>query len=93
MSGKSLGYAISLGFKNAFSSVFDGNITVLIVGAILMAFGSGSLLSFAYTLLTGIAFNFIAGVTASRLMIYSLSQFEFLKKPWLYTCFSRRVTL
>jgi len=92
-SGKSLGYAISLGFKNAFSSVFDGNITVLIVGAILMAFGSGSLLSFAYTLLTGIAFNFIAGVTASRLMIYSLSQFEFLKKPWLYTCISRRVTL
>ena len=92
-SGKSLGYAISLGFKNAFSSVFDGNITVLIVGVILMIFGSGSLLSFAYTLLTGIFFNFIAGVTASRLMIYSLSQFEFLKKPRLYTCLSRRVTL
>jgi protein-export SecD/SecF family membrane protein len=92
-SGKSLGYAISLGFKNAFSSVFDGNITVLIVGAILMIFGSGSLLSFAYTLLTGIFFNFVAGVTASRLMIYSLSQFEFLKKPRLYTCLSRRVTL
>jgi protein-export SecD/SecF family membrane protein len=92
-SGKSLGYAISLGFKNAFSSVFDGNITVLIVGVILMALGSGSLLSFAYTLLTGIAFNFIAGVTASRLMIYSLSQFEALRKPKLYTCLSRRVTL
>ncbi|HHY83172.1 MAG TPA: protein translocase subunit SecD [Clostridiales bacterium] len=92
-SGKSLGYAISLGFKNAFSSVFDGNITVLIVGVILMYFGSGSLLSFAYTLLTGIFFNFIAGVTASRLMIHSLSQFEFLKKPKLYTCLSRRVTL
>jgi len=92
-SGKSLGYAISLGFKNAFSSVFDGNITVLIVGVILMYFGSGSLLSFAYTLLTGIFFNFVAGVTASRLMIHSLSQFNFLKKPKLYTCLSRRITL
>lgn len=92
-SGKSLGYAISLGFKDSFSSVFDGNITVLIVGVILLKFGSGSLLSFAYTLLTGIAFNFIAGVTASRLMIYSLSQYDALKKPKLYTCFTRRVTL
>ncbi len=92
-SGKSLGYAISLGFKNAFSSVFDGNVTVLIVGVILMALGSGSLLSFAYTLLTGIFFNFVAGVTASRLMISSLSQFEFLKKPQLYTCLSKRVTM
>lgn len=92
-SGKSLGYAISLGFKNSFSSVFDGNITMLLVGVILMALGSGSLLSFAYTLITGIFFNFVAGVTASRLMIYSLSQFAFLKKPKLYTCLSKRVTM
>jgi hypothetical protein len=32
-------------------------------------------------------------VTASRLMISSLSSFKFLRKPALYTCFSRRVTL
>ncbi|MDP4151883.1 MAG: protein translocase subunit SecD [Bacillota bacterium] len=92
-SGKTIQAAISAGFKNAFSSVFDGNITVLIVAIILMIFGSGSLLSFAYTLLTGIIFNFVAGVTASRLMIRSLSKFKFLSKPWLYNCMSRRVTL
>lgn len=91
--GRSLNYAISLGFKNAFSSVFDGNITVLIVAVILLMFGSGSLLSFAYSLLTGIMFNFIAGVTASRLMIRSLSQYEIFRKPKLYTCLSRRVSL
>jgi len=90
-SGKSLGYAISSGFQNAFSSVFDGNITVMIVAVILMIYGSGSLLSFAYTLMTGIVFNFLAGVTASRLMISSLSQFEFLRRPALYKCLSRRV--
>lgn len=92
-SGKSIDSAISSGFKNAFSSVFDGNITVLIVAVILMALGSGTLLSFAYSLFTGIVFNFIAGVTASRLMIRSLSSYKFLRKPALYTCWSRRVTL
>ena len=55
--------------------------------------GSGSLLSFAYTLITGIVFNFVAGVTASRLMIYSLSQFDFLRKPQYYTCLTKRVTI
>ncbi len=92
-SGKSLRSAITAGFKGSFSSVFDGNITVLIVGVVLYIFGSGSLLSFAYTLLVGIVFNFIAGVTASRLMIWSLSEYSFLRKPALYTCRSRRVTL
>jgi len=91
--GKTVGAAISSGFKNAFSSVFDGNITVLIVAIILMVYGSGSILSFAYSLLTGIIFNFIAGVTASRLMIRSLSEYKIFRKPKLYTCLSRRVTL
>ena len=92
-SGKSLRSAIASGFKGAFSSVFDGNITVLIVGVILMIFGSGSLLSFAYSLLTGIFFNFVAGVAASRMMIRSLSEFDGLRKSYLYTCPSRRRTL
>jgi protein-export membrane protein SecD len=92
-SGKSVTSAISSGFKEAFSSVFDGNVTVLIVAFILMTLGSGSLLSFGYTLFFGIVFNFVAGVAASRLMILSLSSFKFLRKPSLYTCLSRRVTL
>lgn len=92
-SGKSVSSAIAAGFSNSFSSIFDGNITVLIVSVVLMIFGSGSLLSFAYTLFIGIIFNFIAGVTASRLMILSLSSYKFLNKPALYTCFTRRVTL
>ena len=91
--GKSVTSAIAAGFSNAFASVFDGNITVLIVAVILMTLGSGSLLSFAYTLFTGIMFNFVAGVTASRLMIRSLSNFKFLRKPKLYTCLSRRISL
>lgn len=83
-SGKTLNSAIDAGFHRAFSSVFDGNITVVIVSIVLMILGSGSMLSFGYTLLCGVLMNFVAGVTASRLMIRSLSGFKFLQKPYLY---------
>lgn len=79
--GKTLGRAVESGFQRAFSSVFDGNITVIVVAVMLMIFGSGSMLSFGYTLLCGVIMNFIAGVTASRLMIRSLSNFGSLRKP------------
>ena len=82
--GKTLRSAISLGFDRAFSAVFDGNITTLIVAVVLIALGSGSLLSFGYTLLTGVLMNFVSGVTASRLMTSSLSEYKALQKPWFY---------
>ena len=41
--GKTTKQAITIGFKNAFSSVFDGNVTVMIVAVILMLLGSGSM--------------------------------------------------
>ncbi len=44
---------------------------------------SGVVYSFGYTLLVGIIFNFIMGVTCSRLMLKSVSRFKFLRKPWL----------
>ena len=44
---------------------------------------SGAVYSFGFTLLAGIIFNFIMGVTFSRLMLKSLSRFKFLRKPWL----------
>lgn len=82
--GKTLSGAITSGFHRAFSSVFDGNVTVIIVAIMLMIFGSGAMLSFGYSLLTGVILNFLAGVTASRLMISSLSNYGFLKNPVLY---------
>jgi len=54
---------------------------VIIVAIIMIIMTSGSMLSFGYTLLTGVIMNFVAGVTASRLMISSLSMFKPLRKP------------
>ncbi len=83
--GRPLDTAINTGFKAAFSSVFDGNITVMIVAVLLMALGSGAMLSFAYSLLTGVILNFLAGVTVSRIMIKSLSLYQPLRKPFLFS--------
>ena len=91
-SGKSVGYAITSGYKNAFSAVFDSNITLAIVAIILMIFGTGTLLSFSYTLLIGVVFNFVAGVGLARVMVTSLFQFKSLRNPKFYLCLSKRYT-
>ena len=82
--GRQLRSAVEAGFHKAFSSVFDGNITVIIVAIVLIILGSGSMLSFGYTLLTGVIMNFLAGITASRLMISSLCMYKPLQKPGFF---------
>lgn len=82
--GKTVRAAIDSGFHKAFSSVFDGNITVIIVAIILMIFGSGTMLSFGYSLLTGVILNFLCGVLVSKLMMKSLSNYKKLRKPGFF---------
>ena len=82
--GKSLGSSIDTGYHKAFSAVFDGNITCIATSIILMIFGTGSMLSFAYTLMIGCILNFISGVTASRIMTKSLSKNDMFRKKSLY---------
>lgn len=82
--GKTVMAAVHSGFHKAFSSVFDGNITVIIVAIILMIFGSGTMLSFGYSLLSGVILNFLCGVLASKLMMKSVCQYNCFKKSGLY---------
>ncbi len=72
-SGKTLKGAISAGYNRAFTAVFDCNVTTAVVGILLMIFGTGSMLSFAYTLLIGIVLNFGLSIISSKLMIQSLA--------------------
>ena len=83
-SGKTLDMAIKTGYHRAYAAVVDGNLTTAIVGVILMILGSGTMLSFGYTLITGVIMNFISGITASRLMVTSLSRYNGLRKAKLY---------
>lgn len=77
--GTSVKGAVISGYKNAFSSVLDGNVTTAIVAVILMIFGSGTMLSFGYTLLVGMIVNLLIGVTVSKQFILSLVQSDFWK--------------
>ncbi len=91
-SGRTIDGALKNGFERGFGAILDGNITVIIVGVILMAvfgtwFGAtteGTIYSFGFTLIAGIVMNFLMGCTATRLMIISLSKFKIFRKPWLY---------
>lgn len=82
--GKTLDGAIDAGFDNSLAAILDGNVTVVIVAALLMIFGSGTVYSFGYTLIIGEIFNIIMGVFASRLMLKSISKYSGLRKNWLY---------
>lgn len=65
--GKSLAAAISDGYKNAFSAIFDSNITSVITGIILFTFGTGPIKGFATTLIIGIVMSFFTAVFLTRL--------------------------
>ena len=67
--GKGLKAAVSDGYKNAFSAIFDSNLTTIITGAILILLGSGPIRGFAVTLVIGICCSFFTAVFATRLVM------------------------
>ncbi|MEW6774028.1 MAG: protein translocase subunit SecDF [Bacteroidota bacterium] len=66
--GKSIGNAISEGYRHAMSSIIDSNATLAILAIILMTFGSGPVQGFATTLLIGIGSSLFTAVLLSRLI-------------------------
>lgn len=67
--GKSLKAAVNDGYKNAFSAIFDSNLTSIITGIILAILGSGPIRGFAITLIIGICCSFFTAVFATRLVM------------------------
>lgn len=67
--GKGLSMAISDGYKNAYSAIIDGNVTTLLTGIILYAFGSGPIRGFATTLVIGIITSLFCALFLTRLTI------------------------
>ena len=67
--GKGLKAAVNDGYKNAFSAIFDSNLTTIITGIILILLGSGPIRGFAVTLVIGICCSFFTAVFATRLVM------------------------
>ena len=81
--GKTTRAALADGYKNAFSAIFDSNITSIITGIILFYFGTGPIRGFATTLIIGILCSFFTAVFLTRVV------FEYFmdKGKWLNLTF------
>nr|WP_320037208.1 protein translocase subunit SecDF [uncultured Bacteroides sp.] len=66
--GKNVKTALSEGYSNAFSAIFDSNITSIITGVILFYFGTGPIKGFATTLIIGIICSFFTAVFMTRVV-------------------------
>ena len=72
--GKSMTRAIQDGYGNAFSAIFDSNLTTVITGGVLYAFGTGPIRGFATTLIIGVIASFITAVFLTRIVVESLDK-------------------
>ena len=66
--GKSPRAAVEIGYKRAFSAIFDGHITSVIAGVVLAQYGTGPIKGFAATLLVGVVCSLFTGVAMTRVM-------------------------
>ena len=66
--GLGLKEALQKGYSNAFSAIFDSNVTSLITGFILLFFGTGPVKGFATTWIIGIFCSFFTAVFLTRLV-------------------------
>jgi SecD/SecF fusion protein len=66
--GKGMKQAVAAGYSNAFSAIFDSNLTSLITGVILYVFGTGPIRGFATTWIIGIVISFFTAVFLTRLV-------------------------
>ena len=86
--GKSLRDAIHAGYGNAFSAIFDSNLTSIITGVILFVFGTGPVRGFATTLIIGICCSFFTAVYLTRLIYEN----RLAKDKWLNQNFTTRLS-
>lgn len=87
-SGKNIKSALAAGYGNAFSAIFDSNLTSIITAIILYNFGTGPIRGFALTLGIGICASFFTAVWISR-MIY---EHQMNHERWLGLTFSTPLT-
>ncbi len=72
--GESLLVAISSGYKKAYSSIIDANVTTFLTGVILFTFGQGPVKGFAVTLMIGIICSFFSAVFITRVILTWMSR-------------------
>ena len=86
--GKGMKQAVEAGYKNAFSAIFDSNLTSLITGIILLVVGTGPIRGFATTWIIGIVCSFFSAVFLTRLLYeHKLNQGK-----WMHLKFDTKIS-
>ena len=86
--GKGAKQALNAGYQNAFSAIFDSNVTSVITGVILLWFGKGPIQGFATTWIIGIVCSFFSAVYLTRL----LYEWKMNHDKWLHLTFTTKVS-
>lgn len=89
--GKNTANAIADGYSNAFSAIFDSNLTSIITGVILLMFGTGPIKGFATTLIIGIICSFFTAVFLTRLVFIAFGKTKAFKNLTFTTALSRKM--
>ncbi len=86
--GKTVKAALADGYSNAFSAIFDSNLTSIITGIILFNFGTGPIRGFATTLIIGILCSFFTAVFLTRIVY----EWRMGKDKWLNLTFTTNLS-
>ena len=86
--GKGTRQALAEGYSNAFSAIFDSNLTSIITGIILFNFGTGPIRGFATTLIIGILCSFFTAVFLTRVVYEHYMG----KDKWLHLTFTTGIS-
>ncbi|NQV11988.1 SecD/SecF family protein translocase subunit, partial [Candidatus Uhrbacteria bacterium] len=79
--GRNLERAIDQGFRRAWTSIRDGNVTTLIACAILFWFSTSFIQGFALTLAIGVLVSMFSAITITRVLLLLVSRFKKLSRP------------
>lgn len=82
--GKSIRLAMDAGFKRAFTTIFDSNITTMIAAFVLFLFGTGNIRGFAITLGLGVLLSMFTAITLTQYMLKLLVNSKVFESPSVY---------
>lgn len=82
--GKTLRMAMDSGFKRAFTTIFDSNLTTIIAAAVLFFFGTGPIRGFAITLGLGVVISMFTAITLTQFMLKHLIATRLFTDPRIY---------
>ena len=82
--GKSLRLAMDSGFKRAFTTIFDSNITTIIAAGVLFFLGTGTIRGFAITLGVGTILSMFTAITLSQYMLKLMINSKVFTNPSAY---------